>query len=55
MVKLKAFRAFKALVGLNGISTIDIIYIVKGLSHALMSRQMLKESGPLHRDLPYHL
>jgi hypothetical protein len=53
--KVKDSWVFEDLVGLEKISTTVVIYLVKGLSHPLMSRQMMKKLGLLQWYFPYHL
>ena len=51
--KLKTLGVFEASVSWQQTSTTDEIYVVDGLSHALMSRQMMKDLGLLHQDFPH--
>jgi hypothetical protein len=53
--KLKTLGVFEAFVKLQKACTTDAVYIVEGLSQALMSRQMMKGLEFLHKDFPNHV
>ena len=53
--KLKTLGVFEAFVKLQQSSTTDAVYVVEGLSHALMSRETMKGLGLLHKDFPNHI
>jgi hypothetical protein len=53
--KLKTLGVFEAFVKLQTACTTDAVYVVEGLSHALMSRETMKGLGLLHKDFPNHI
>jgi hypothetical protein len=51
---LKMLWAFKALILLHDECSINMIYVVEGISHLLLSHTMMKDLEPLHLDFPHY-